>query len=107
MRDSMIANSFTSVNFIQHKGFTTKNMKQIQKYLTMAVVAAFLSVTTSTYAGECCDKTSKQVKAGKSCEKCLKSDAAACCKEAAGKAAKVEGAKVCTKCGKNDKKPSA
>lgn len=82
-------------------------MKNIYRYLTVAAVAAFLTVSQAAFAGECCDKTTKQVKAGKACEKCLKATADACCKNAAAKAGKLEGAKVCTKCGKNEKKPSA
>ena len=70
-------------------------MKMIVRYFAAALVAA--AITTSAFAGECCEKTAKAAKAGKLCEKCTKD---ACCKEAAKEVATKGDAKACQKCAK-------
>ncbi len=72
-------------------------MKSIVRYLTIAIVAAALSMSTA-FAGECCKETAAKVKAGELCPKCMKADAPACCKETAKKAMKGKEAKMCKAC---------
>ena len=77
-------------------------MKSIMSYLSIAMLAAALSMSTA-FAGECCKKTEAKVKAGELCPKCMKPDAAACCKKTAEKAMKGKDAKVCKTCMAHEK----
>jgi hypothetical protein len=79
-------------------------MKSLQRLIAITVIAGFLAAT-SAFAGECCKQTAKDVKAGKTCEKCV---TAQCCKDAAHKLADKGKAKACEKCAakKKDEKKS-
>ncbi len=71
-------------------------MKKMIRYLTVALIAGALTVSTA-FAGECCTKAAAKTKNGETCAKCL-ADAPACCKKASEKAAKEKDAKPCAKC---------
>jgi hypothetical protein len=76
-------------------------MKSLLRYLTVALVAGTLALS-SAYAGECCKKAADAAKKGTACEKCLDHK---CCKDAAAKVAKDgKAAKACDKCSKESKK---
>ena len=62
------------------------------RWLGLAVVATFLSLGSTAYAGSCCTKTAKAAKEGKTCAACETAD---CCKKAAKN---VKDAKPCAKC---------
>jgi hypothetical protein len=60
--------------------------------MSLAVVAVALTAGSAAWAGECCEKTIKNTKAGKTCAACETTE---CCKKAS---ASVEDAKPCEKC---------
>lgn len=74
-------------------------MKTVTQFVAVALAAALVS--SSAFAGECCDKSVKSAKAGKVCEKCA---GKACCKEAVAKAAKAGETKACKVCAAKEKK---
>ena len=80
-------------------------MKKMSRWIALMTLAAFLAAPVVAFAGDCCKKTEENVKAGKSCEKCVTDQ---CCKDAAKKVAGKGEAKACEKCAakKEEKKPS-
>lgn len=62
------------------------------RWMSLAVVAVALTAGSTAWAGECCSKTVKNTKEGKTCAAC---ETTKCCKKAS---ASVEDAKPCEKC---------
>jgi hypothetical protein len=78
-------------------------MKKHLRYLMLTVLLGGLLASQSAFAGECCTKTAKATKAGKTCAACETQD---CCKKTAQKVADSGKAKPCETCAAKKKEKS-
>ena len=77
-------------------------MKTSWRWLAVAVAAGLLA-GTSALAGECCQQTARDVRAGKACEQCVKDQ---CCKDTAKRIAGKGKAQTCATCAAKSKASS-